>query len=349
MVRLLHMLPSLRAVPGRAAVLAVVVAAVFCFESGRPGARQSDAFGQAMAAGRLALARHQYQAAADAFARANALLHDRSPEAALGFARAERGLGAYQKAVDLCTGALIWTRGDTAMEAQLRAERGVAVLEGASKLGRARLAEAEADFRAALAAGDAVPAARYYLGVALVQQNRDAEGIAELKAFVAAGGSGPEVEDAKSIILNPRRSRTNYPTEFDITTRDGEHLTLGDLHGKVVLLDFWGSWCGPCRAAIPSIAKIYRKYVGQPFVLIGVAVGEASRAGWANYIDQHAMPWRHYLDSPPILNRRFNVHTVPTYILIDGEGIVRDRQTGWNEGVADAAIRKALKALGGLQ
>jgi thiol-disulfide isomerase/thioredoxin len=343
------MRPSLRAVPGRAAALAVLAAGVFCVPSGRLAARQSDPSGQAMAAGKLALARHQYQAAADAFAQASQLLHDRSPEAALWFARAERSLGAYQKAVDACTGALVWTRGDATMEAQLRAERGLAVLEGASKLGRPRLAEAEADFRAALAAGDAVPAARYYLGVALVQQNRDAEGIAELKTYVAAAGSGPEVNDAKSIILNPRRARTNYPADFDITTRDGEQLALADLRGKVVLLDFWGSWCGPCRAATPSIAKIYRKYVGQAFVLIGVGVGEANKASWANYIDQHSMPWRHYLDSPPVLNRYFNVHTVPTYILIDGEGIVRDRQTGWNEAVADAAIRKALKALGGLQ
>lgn len=343
------MMPSLRALPGRAAVLAVLVAGVFCIASGHLGARQADPFAQAMEDGRLALARHQYQAAADAFVRASGLRQGVSAEAAVGLARAERGLRAYQKAVDACAGALRWTRGDAALEALLRTEHGLALLEGASTLGRARLAEAEADFRAALAAGDAVPAARYYLGVALVQQNREAEGVAELKAYIATAAPGPEANDAKSIILNPRRADKNYPADFEITTRDGEHLALADLRGKVVLLDFWGSWCGPCRAATPSIARIYRKYVGQSFMLIGIGVGEASKTGWANYIDQHNMPWRHYLDNPPMLNRYFNVHTVPTYILIDGEGIVRDRQTGWHEAVADAAIRKALKALGGLE
>jgi thiol-disulfide isomerase/thioredoxin len=146
--------------------------------------------------------------------------------------------------------------------------------------------------------------------------------------------------------LGPNQKAIEVAANFEITTRDGEHLAMADLRGKVVLLDFWGSWCGPCRAATPSIAKIHRKYVGQPFVLIGVGSGETNKSAWANYIDQHVMPWRQYLDSPPLLNRLFSVHMVPTYILIDGEGIVRERHTGWNENIIDTAIRKALKALG---
>ncbi|HEY0348683.1 MAG TPA: hypothetical protein VGC60_11075 [Pyrinomonadaceae bacterium] len=73
---------------------------------------------------------------------------------------------------------------------------------------------------------------------------RDAEGIVELKKYVEAQPNGSKAESAARLIENPRRARAAYAPDFSLTTADGEFVSLEDLHAKVLLLDFWGTWCG---------------------------------------------------------------------------------------------------------
>src|SRR6187455_2120240 len=57
--------------------------------------------------------------------------------------------------------------------------------------------------------------------------------------------------------------------DFVVTTLDGKHLRLRDQIGRVVLLDFWGVWCGPCREVVPDLKAIYERHVNEPFVIVG--------------------------------------------------------------------------------
>jgi len=96
-----------------------------------------------------------------------------------------------------------------------------------------------------------------------------------------------------------------------------------------VMLDFWGTWCGPCREATPSLVRYSNKHSSEVFTIIGIAVNETSEQGWREYIDKNKMNWPQYLDTTRKLAALFNVTSYPTYITIDAEGIVRDRRSGW--------------------
>jgi thiol-disulfide isomerase/thioredoxin len=180
-----------------------------------------------------------------------------------------------------------------------------------------------------LALTDTDPVVSYNLGVALLRLNKDAEGIHELQMFVARAGRTPEADTARRLIDEPRRARENFAPPFSITTKNGEYVTLDDLKGKVVMLDFWGTWCGPCREATPSLVRYSNKHSSEVFTIIGIAVNETSEQGWREYIDKNKMNWPQYLDTTRKLAALFNVTSYPTYITIDAEGIVRDRRSGW--------------------
>src|SRR6185503_8775719 len=108
------------------------------------------------------------------------------------------------------------------------------------------LQAAEAVFRQAIGMEGEPAILRYNLGVTLLQLKRDEEGVVELKQYVKDQPNGAYLDSARDMIKDPRRARENFAADFAFTSSEGEHITLEDLHGKVVLLDFWGTWCPPC-------------------------------------------------------------------------------------------------------
>ena len=139
------------------------------------------------------------------------------------------------------------------------------------------------------------------------------------------------------------------PPTVAMTMLDGETLTLSELTGKVVLLDFWGTWCGPCRAATPDLVKFQKKMAANPsFVMIGVACNEKSEADWKTYVTKNKMAWHEFLDAKRQMATAYNVHAFPSYIVLGGTGAVRYRRAGWGKsaiGAIDGAVKSALAAL----
>ena len=113
------------------------------------------------------------------------------------------------------------------------------------------LKEAEADFRVAADLSPAVVHARFSLGVVLMKQGRDDEGREVLSAYVSLGSNLPEVARARKLIENPRRARENFAPDYRLTTFDGAYLSSEETVGRTVLLDFWGTWCGPAAPPPP--------------------------------------------------------------------------------------------------
>jgi thiol-disulfide isomerase/thioredoxin len=310
--------------------------------------REQD-YRAAMQAGDQAIARRQFRAAIDAFKRANALHDKRDPLANFGLSRAYFSMEAFKSAADACTEALKFTGDDRRLEAQMRYMRGLSLVAlGVQKGGTREFRDAEADFRTTLDLTDQIPIAAYQLGAVLLRQNRDDEGIQVLQAYVDRAGGSADVEEARRLIANPRRAREPYAPEFSIVTLGGEYLALEDLRGKVVLLDFWGTWCGPCRAATPDIVRFYNKHADDPFVMIGVAVHDREDA-WKAYIDEHRMVWPQYFDRNDQLARAFKVTGFPTYLVLDADGIIKARLLGWGPGITnrlEEEIKRAIKARG---
>jgi thiol-disulfide isomerase/thioredoxin len=106
--------------------------------------------------------------------------------------------------------------------------------------------------------------------------------------------------------------------ELNLTTLDGKPLSLDSLKGKTVLLDFWATWCPPCRVDGPALDKLHAKY-GAQLVIIGLAVGE-DRTVVEKFLKEYPHKFPIVLTAENDLPRHYDVAALPTYVIIDAEG-----------------------------
>ena len=133
--------------------------------------------------------------------------------------------------------------------------------------------------------------------------------------------------------------------ELTLNTLDGKPLPLSSLRGKTVLLDFWATWCIPCRNQMPSVAKLHGETKDQGLVLLGVDDDES--ASIAQKFDQeNQYDWPSLFDGMGHVGRKaFHVNAIPTLVLIDKSGMIVDIQLGAGP-TTEPAIRAALARLG---
>ena len=117
--------------------------------------------------------------------------------------------------------------------------------------------------------------------------------------------------------------------DFEMETPDGKTMKLSDYagRGKVVLVDFWASWCGPCRREMPNIVEAYKKYKGKKFEIVGVSF-DSNADSWKAAIEQLNMTWPQMSDLKgwqSIGASLYAVSSIPHTMLIDGEGIILAR------------------------
>ncbi len=104
---------------------------------------------------------------------------------------------------------------------------------------------------------------------------------------------------------------------------DGEKRTLADLRGRVVVLNFWASWCGPCRAEMPALNEIQAAFASRGLTVIGVNQGEDAATA-RRYLVSIGVDFPIALDQSGVSNRLYRVVGLPTTYLIDRQGIIRD-------------------------
>lgn len=122
--------------------------------------------------------------------------------------------------------------------------------------------------------------------------------------------------------MNPRQWIGKPALDFQVMDLNGEELSLKDLRGQVVLLDFWATWCPPCIAEIPNIKKLYEKYKDQKFQIIGISL-DRSMEPLETYVKKEELKWFHYWDKSRKVSTLYKVQGIPSTFLIDGEGIIR--------------------------
>ncbi|MFZ4545711.1 MAG: peroxiredoxin family protein [Saprospiraceae bacterium] len=136
---------------------------------------------------------------------------------------------------------------------------------------------------------------------------------------------------AKYIYQSPKYIAGDIANEFSTKLIDGSDFKLSDLKGKYVILDFWGSWCGPCRSSNEDLVRIYKKFKNAKFReadgLEIVSVGiEKDRKSWENAIAQDQLSWKYHtstvenFDSP--IAKQYGVHEIPTSYLLNQDGII---------------------------
>ena len=109
---------------------------------------------------------------------------------------------------------------------------------------------------------------------------------------------------------------------FTELTPEGKQLSLYDLKGNIVLIDFWASWCGPCRRENPNVVKLYNKYKNKGFEVLGVSLDKKKQA-WLGAIAKDKLTWHHVSDLKgwsSKVARNYNVRSIPQTVLLDQDG-----------------------------
>ncbi|MCS6963028.1 peroxiredoxin [Thermoflexus sp.] len=131
---------------------------------------------------------------------------------------------------------------------------------------------------------------------------------------------------------------------FSLRNLEGKTLSLSDLQGRAVVLNFWATWCPPCRAEMPAFQRLYARYADQGLMVIGVnaTMGDDLAAVLAFRQDYH-LTFPILLDETGEVNRSYRVTALPTTFFIDPQGIVRDVVVGGP--LSEAAIEARLSTL----
>lgn len=133
--------------------------------------------------------------------------------------------------------------------------------------------------------------------------------------------------------------------DFTLTSLAGSSETLSSYKGKVVFLNFWATWCPPCRGEMPSIQKLHEKMQGKDFVILAVSVGERKQAV-ESFINNNKYTFSVLLDPENEVSEVYRVAGIPTTLLIDKSGKVVFRETGgrdWSSADIIGKIDQLLK------
>jgi len=110
--------------------------------------------------------------------------------------------------------------------------------------------------------------------------------------------------------------------EFTLLDLDGNEVRLSEFRGKAVFINFWATWCPPCRAEMPDIESLYQEHKDKGLVVIGVDIGE-SEATVRRFVQQGGYSWTFVLDSDGSVAANYNIRAIPTSFFIDREGLIQ--------------------------
>ena len=137
-------------------------------------------------------------------------------------------------------------------------------------------------------------------------------------------------------------SKTVAP-DFTLKSKDGKNIRLSDLRGQVVLLNFWASWCGPCRQEMPVLDEIHNKYKSLGFSVLGINLDAKSKKA-IKYLKNTPVTFPVLYDPKGDVSSQYGVQAMPSTVIIDRDGNVRHLHEGYKTGYGDD-YKKQIKSL----
>ena len=181
----------------------------------------------------------------------------------------------------------------------------------------------------------------------LVNANRKDDAVAYLKEKIARAGDDENIAGGLRAKLNQLASVGAPATELAVGRWIGERkTTLAELKGKVVLIDFWATWCGPCRMALPALKKLYEAYHDKGLEIVGLTTyygnftdGKKRETNVAKerefelvseFVSANGLPWLVAMADDNANHRNYNVTGIPHMVVIDRQGLIRKVEVGYN-------------------
>jgi len=133
--------------------------------------------------------------------------------------------------------------------------------------------------------------------------------------------------------------------DFTLPSLNGPNLRLQEQRGRVVMINFWATWCGPCRVEMPHLARLYEKYRDSGFTVLAVNIDEDPHKA-ASLAKQLGMQFPVLLDTEKKVSRLYDLSTMPSSVLVDRDGRVRYVTRGYRDGYEntyDKQIRELLR------
>ena len=225
--------------------------------------------------------------------------------------------------------ALVSAARTPAERSNAEADQGEAILLDAGDKNKPdKLKAADTAFKAAIADNPKNANAHFYDGKVLARmQQMEAAGEQFKQCVSCISPNDPSYVRAQHFAEDPHLSTEKMAPPFTVTALDGSKFNLDNMGGRVVLIDFWATWCGPCNEELPQMKKIAKEFAGQPLVIISVS-WDSDETKWKNFINKNEMTWVQYRDADHELSKRFDVNAIPHYFTIDSDGVLTAEMLG---------------------
>jgi thiol-disulfide isomerase/thioredoxin len=297
-----------------------------------------------MADGKRLEHERNYLFATDAYKKANKIAGGRDRESLGKLLDLQFRLGEYKDAI--ASASILETLARTPAEkSKAESDRGRAIFQELGDKNKAdKLEAADAAFKAAIADYPKNPAALYLDGQVLARLHQmDAASERFKQCLSCMSSKDPSYTRAQHFAENPALSTEKMAPPFTVVALDGTKFNLDEMGGRVVLIDFWATWCGPCNEELPQMKKIAKEFAGQPLVIISVS-WDKDETKWKDFIAKNEMTWTQYRDADHELSKRFDVNAIPHYFTIDSDGVLTAEMLGSGSNVEGKLKKLVAKA-----
>jgi thiol-disulfide isomerase/thioredoxin len=203
------------------------------------------------------------------------------------------------------------------------------------------LNKADTAFKSALALNPGNSTALLKDGEVLVHLGQIEAARTQFKACLACiKPDDPSYGRTRRFAEHPDLALQQLAPAFTVTALDGSRFTLDQMNGRVVLIDFWATWCVPCLKELPHLKQIAKDFAGQPLVILSISWDEDEQT-WKDFIAKNGMTWPQYHDTDHHLGQLFQIEGLPSYFTIDSEGVLTSESLGGDADI-DATLRKLI-------
>jgi thiol-disulfide isomerase/thioredoxin len=337
----------MRCIPARISLAVLFLSCLSLVHAQTPPAYVSNPkFVSAMADAKKMTHDRQYDFAIEAYKRASKVAEGQDADCLRSLLALQMKTDAFKDAA--ATSVALETIATTpAQKSYAETSRGHAIyLQAEGKNKPDLLNAADAALKAAIDDYPKNSVALYLDGLVLTRLGKIDEARTQFKACVnCVSPQDPSYVRAQRFAENPSLSLAKMAPAFTVTALDGTKFNLDEMNGRVVLIDFWATWCGPCNEELPHMKKIAMEFAGEPLVIISVS-WDSDEAKWKSFIAKNEMTWVQYRDADHRLSSTFGVQSIPHYFTIDSDGVLTSEMMGSGSDVEGKLKKLIARAKG---